>query len=358
MNPFVIYHLPPAGKMSVFLRFAIVLFALPLLAGDLYAQEYFKNCAFKTGRSANLIVPASIKPSISGQPMVPGTEIAVFSPDGVCAGVVVWKDKNVAMTIWGNDMLSSAKDGMDSGDVLHFYLWDPEQEKLYAGPDLVSIELDTSRPYYRNVNRYDEGAIYRLVKLNVDTRHAVDLVAPRDGIEVPDRELKLSWNPMQGASTYRVQVSTDLSFNVKTFDHEVSGASATIEVEDGQTYFWRVGVSLDDDRVAWSETYSFVTGLGANKGSHEMINGFLLEQNYPNPFNPSTTIPFHLEDANDVTLRVYNMLGQEVATLVDGFTPAGSHEARWDAGDLPSGMYLYRLIVDRYVQTKTLTFIK
>ena len=70
---------------------------------------------------------------------------------------------------------------------------------------------------------------------------------------------------------------------------------------------------------------------------------FALEQNYLNPFNPATTIRFSTESAGFVTLRVYNILGQEVATLVKGNMEAGSHVTTFDAKELASGVYYYRL---------------
>ncbi len=70
---------------------------------------------------------------------------------------------------------------------------------------------------------------------------------------------------------------------------------------------------------------------------------YLLFQNYPNPFNPATTIEFTLPKESFVTLKIYNLLGQEVATLVDEPKPMGENQVQWQAGDLPSGVYLYRL---------------
>jgi hypothetical protein len=70
---------------------------------------------------------------------------------------------------------------------------------------------------------------------------------------------------------------------------------------------------------------------------------YSLDQNYPNPFNPSTQIQFSIPQASDVRLTVYNVLGQQVKTLVDEFMQAGSHTARFDARNLSSGMYIYRL---------------
>jgi hypothetical protein len=77
---------------------------------------------------------------------------------------------------------------------------------------------------------------------------------------------------------------------------------------------------------------------------------YALDQNFPNPFNPSTTLRYTLPEAGSVTLKVYSLLGQEVATLVEGTAAAGQHAAVWngrnaDGGTAASGVYLYRLTV-------------
>jgi hypothetical protein len=85
---------------------------------------------------------------------------------------------------------------------------------------------------------------------------------------------------------------------------------------------------------------------------------YAMEQNYPNPFNPSTRISYALPSDVPVTLKVYNSIGQEVATLVDGLQPAGVHQAVWDAKGLPSGVYIYRLNAGTFVETKKMTLMK
>lgn len=72
---------------------------------------------------------------------------------------------------------------------------------------------------------------------------------------------------------------------------------------------------------------------------------FHLEQNYPNPFNPSTVISYQLSEVSHVSLKVFNILGAEVATLVEGQKGAGRYNVKWDASALPSGVYLYQLLV-------------
>jgi len=84
---------------------------------------------------------------------------------------------------------------------------------------------------------------------------------------------------------------------------------------------------------------------------------FHLEPNYPNPFNPSTTIPYRLSNATPVTLRIYDVLGRDVATLVDAFQAPGRYEVRFDAKGLPGGVYLYRLQTGVWVLSRAMLLL-
>lgn len=87
-------------------------------------------------------------------------------------------------------------------------------------------------------------------------------------------------------------------------------------------------------------------------------NGVSLKQNYPNPFNPSTSIQFSLPKTTNISLKVYNMLGQEVATIFEGRVGQGEYSFKFDAGHLASGVYLYRLVAGGFNEVKKLTLIK
>jgi hypothetical protein len=83
-----------------------------------------------------------------------------------------------------------------------------------------------------------------------------------------------------------------------------------------------------------------------------------LNPNYPNPFNPQTTIPYEVTEDAQVKLTVWNMIGQKVATLVDGVVEAGSHQETWNAASMPSGIYIARFEVGSKVFTRKMTLIK
>ena len=85
---------------------------------------------------------------------------------------------------------------------------------------------------------------------------------------------------------------------------------------------------------------------------------FSLNQNYPNPFNPTTTIAYSLPKASDVTVKVYDILGNEVKTLVSGFKNAGNYNVNFDASGLSSGVYYYKIQADGFTDVKKLTLLK
>jgi sugar lactone lactonase YvrE len=92
--------------------------------------------------------------------------------------------------------------------------------------------------------------------------------------------------------------------------------------------------------------------------NNSVINNYSLEQNYPNPFNPSTSIQYRVSSNSNVSLKVYDVLGNEVATLVNEEKPAGSYEVKFDASGLSSGIYFYKLSAGSLVETKKMILLK
>lgn len=106
----------------------------------------------------------------------------------------------------------------------------------------------------------------------------------------------------------------------------------------------------------------FTITIGANSSVNNEIGdspeAFALEQNYPNPFNPTTSIQYSLAHAGEVQLDIYNVMGQQVETLVSGVKSAGNYRVSWDAADMASGIYYYRLKAGKQVVTRQMTLIK
>lgn len=101
-----------------------------------------------------------------------------------------------------------------------------------------------------------------------------------------------------------------------------------------------------------------VSGVGVNPISSEIPESYMLQQNYPNPFNPSTNINFSIPQSGFVTLKVYDMSGREVSTLINEVKSAGSYIVGFNASGLSSGAYFYRLEAGNFVETKKMLLVK
>jgi len=115
-----------------------------------------------------------------------------------------------------------------------------------------------------------------------------------------------------------------------------------------------VGQSGANRSVYW-DRFDYLTNIKQNP---EIANVYNLKQNYPNPFNPSTTISFSLPKSDFVSLKIFNIAGKEVAELVNKNLSQGSYDVKFDAGNLTSGVYFYKLISGEFVTTKKMMLIK
>jgi hypothetical protein len=180
-------------------------------------------------------------------------------------------------------------------------------------------------------------------------------------------------------------VNTDNQFTVRVTDFENIPADWQISITDhvtGQTHELKAGKQFSFEAEAASAPQSaqedvskmqiktmdlaeaeqrfsitIVPGV-ATSIDNELPSRLALKQNYPNPFNPSTQIGYELPESADVRLDVYNVQGQRVATLVNGRQTAGAHSLSFDASNLASGVYVYRLQSGGNVITRTMTLIK
>ena len=128
--------------------------------------------------------------------------------------------------------------------------------------------------------------------------------------------------------------------------------------------FWKIyssywGVYDSDNITTWGigNFDNIITSEG-----EEILNkkdySFVLSQNYPNPFNPTTKIEYNIPEFSRVKLIVFNLIGEEVQTLVDGEKASGFYEVEFNAANLPSGIYFYRLVAANYVETRKMVLMK
>jgi len=125
-------------------------------------------------------------------------------------------------------------------------------------------------------------------------------------------------------------------------------------------YNWFVKVNDGTDWTASIDTFIFITPdfVGVKDNDNTTPKQYILYQNYPNPFNPTTTIRFDLPERARVVLKICNILGQEVAELVNEEKQPGVYEVNWNASGFANGVYFYRLEAGRYTETKKLVLMK
>ncbi len=170
--------------------------------------------------------------------------------------------------------------------------------------------------------------------------------------------IKLSWTTASELNNSGFNIersSNNISFNKIAFipGHGTSTQTLNYSYVDnstsGKMYYRLKQIDFDG-----SYSYSKAVEVSVTSTPSE----FQLAQNYPNPFNPSTKIKFNIPEAGNVSLKVYNLLGQQVRTLLSGLMQAGTHTINFDASGLHSGLYFYKLEAAGFSQVKKMTLLK
>lgn len=218
-----------------------------------------------------------------------------------------------------------------------------------AGSTWQDIRVDTA--YYESRN---------LQFLNLSTGYV-----QRQGLN-KTTDGGLTWFQPNGAATQNF--SNHFFVNAST--GWCVGYAGIIRTNDGgsnwtqQTSVAMSAVHFYDEQTGWAVGRSgrilkTITGGTVSSGFvTESANSFELFQNYPNPFNPATSIQFSVSHKSEVRLIVYDMNGKEVSTLVNGRLQAGMHTVRFDAGELPSGVYLYKLSTESTSTVRRMVLIR
>jgi uncharacterized lipoprotein YddW (UPF0748 family) len=171
----------------------------------------------------------------------------------------------------------------------------------------------------------------------------------------------LKWGRSLAASSYRVQLATNASFSPAVLDS--AGISDTTVASPPlgffTIYFWRVKAKNAIGEADWTSYFRFRTVQATSvEKEPDVPTAFALSQNYPNPFNPATTIRFSVPQAGRVAIKVYDVLGQEQATLVDDTYAPGVYTVSWNAGRVASGVYFCRMTAGEFAATKRMLLVR
>ncbi len=168
----------------------------------------------------------------------------------------------------------------------------------------------------------------------------------------------LRWQKSDRIDEYQLQISTSEDFSNLIADSTLSDSKFAYELEYETTWYWRVKALYMTGEGDWSDIWSFETVVSTSAGHDELPVTYKLHQNYPNPFNPVTVIRYELPENNEVLIEIYDILGRRVAVLVNDMKKAGVQRTVWDASNVASGTYLYRLQAGDFIQSRSMLLVK
>lgn len=191
---------------------------------------------------------------------------------------------------------------------------------------------------------------------------APTLLAPPNGsIGISTTDIWL-WQGVSGATLYNLQIATDLNFNNSVYNINTNTTLHIMpagNLQPNTLYFWRVrasnGAGFGNFSTIWNfrTTTSGITSLGG-----VIPTEFKLYNNYPNPFNPSTTIRFDIPKNTDVKIMVFDLTGRMISELIDISLQPGVYETNFNASNLASGIYYFRIEAGEFNDTKKMMLIK
>ena len=243
----------------------------------------------------------------------------------------------------------------------------------------TAVGLMPGTKYYWRVLSENNGVMSSFSGTNSLTTYSP--VPPKPALVLPStaetgvpRRATFEWNHTATATKYMLQIATSgqvytpadsmgafVMQNV-VFDTTVTDTAVQLStpLAASTKYYWHVAGINANGMGEYSDSVIFTTGSGilAVKSTAQLPKEFALSQNYPNPFNPTTMVKYSLPKAQFVTLKVYNVLGQEVATLVEAQQSAGYYQVSFNADRLASGIYFYVLRTNNYSATRKMMFLK
>ncbi len=240
------------------------------------------------------------------------------------------------------------------------------QETGVTDTILTLTGMRGQQEYYWRVRAYNPAGVSDFSEpYSFTTGFPVEplLVYPAAGSTNMPLEISFEWNETQAADSYRFQLAYSNQFHADAIVVDTIGVlDTTITVSDlegNRIHFWRVSAINEYGAGLWSAARGFRTETPTFVADGSGIpTEYGLSQNYPNPFNPVTMIRYWLPERSHVDFRVYDMLGRVVAVLVDEIKPAGYYSVEFNAGSLPSGVYVYRIITSEYAESKRMMLVK
>ena len=220
--------------------------------------------------------------------------------------------------------------------------WGDNTSSVIYRVEKVSLPDNYVKNTYVGLHTYSGTGIFQIVMIDFNRNQGVVNIPGSVNVPFALRTI-LQINPMQGFGVNNTPILLNEPID--------KAAINEIFIHNPSAY------DPDGDSLS----YELTTCLGANGEeieNYSLPENFLLFQNYPNPFNPFTTIKYQIPEYSYVTLKVYDVLGKEISTLVNEEVVVGSYEVEFDGSELTSGIYFYKLQAGNFVETRKMVLLK
>lgn len=190
-----------------------------------------------------------------------------------------------------------------------------------------------------------------------------NLIAPKD--TVLQSQINFLWHASYSLNLndqikYELLISSDEQFSNILFDiNSIEDSFYTLQMQSGE-YFWKIKAYTSDSTFTFSNVLNFIVDVATNIGMKiNLPEEFKLEQNYPNPFNPHTRISWQSPVSCWQTIKLFDMLGKEIETIVEGFYEPGYHSTLYIINStLPTGVYFYQLKANGFIETRKMILLR
>ena len=189
-----------------------------------------------------------------------------------------------------------------------------------------------------------EGGLWLSID-SCSTWTRVSTIAPQAGLSIE------SGGILVGTDNLGVFLFSDDGDSLGSFNEGLTNLNVHTIIMGNSGY-----VYVGTDNGVWRRPLSEITSVEENP--MQIPSSYILSQNFPNPFNPSTKIKYSVPQSSQVVIKIFDIVGNEIETLVNEEKPAGSYELTWNAANLPSGVYFYQLRAGSFVETKKMLLLK
>lgn len=349
----MVFSIPSARSLLLAVLLSV---GLPSTA---WAQQHFTNCIDNNTNDATVIIPSDATVSIgNGDSLSVGDEIALFSNDGQCAGVIVWDSTNAAaaISVADRDSIAGFFEGYETGERLKYRIWRKSDNQEF---EVSSASYTCTLLNCREDGLHERNAVYEVTKLDASTSalpvELTSFAATRSG-----QKVVLEWSTASETnnSGFKVQHKSRSAGSWSTLSF-VEGAGTSSNTQNYRYKADDLGYGTHQFRLRQLDR----DGSGSTSKTVEVA--LTLDQAYkiskvaPNPVRQSGTIDLTVKTTQEVTARLYDVLGREQGVLFKQSLSADQTETiRLNANRFPSGQYFLQIEGEQFQTTRRVTIVQ